>query len=102
MDHFLECDGVNKSGAYRVLSDRYRHAAHGSGLSDYLINNVNKIMCCIMKSPKRYPLASRGVYKKQRSVGWKHFVRGRVVYQWDDVLRVSTQNLSPVADRKML
>ena len=89
-DHFLQCRTVNTSPQYVILRDMYRKKARAVGVPDHLIDHTNCMMQGIVLSPKRYPKEVRKVYEQQREVGWKKYLRRRLVQEWGSVLKSPT------------
>lgn len=84
-EHFIVCVKLNASPAYKTLRDKMRHQANAKGAPDHLINLISGAMIGDLSSTEHPPRFAKKIYKAQHEVGWRHFIRGRLVKKWSQV-----------------
>ena len=84
-EHFLSCNTVNESKGYQVVRDEMRHRENARCAPDHMINTMARIMIGQGVNIEKIPTHARRVWKNQELIGWRHFIRGRLVKEWSRV-----------------
>lgn len=84
-DHFLACEGLNKSREYKILRDEMRHKARADGMPDHMVNTTAHVLSGREIMTEDVPRHAREVYREQEEIGWTNYARGRLAERWAEL-----------------
>ena len=76
-----------------------RHRANAKGAPDHFVNLIAETMIGSSSAADHPPKFARKIYSDQARVGWRNFLRGRLIKKWS-LVKTTEQNGRTLPDTK--
>ena len=80
--HFLVCRDIVDSAEWKREEVRFQQKAEKMRVPGFLVKATLEAMNGIEKSSSRQPEHRRGIFERQRKIGWENYAKGRIHQGW--------------------